>query len=46
MILDDQVKVGMGIYSEPGFQILSPRPDMQSLLATKLSQLLNMEDAD
>jgi triose/dihydroxyacetone kinase / FAD-AMP lyase (cyclizing) len=42
----DQLELGMGIHNEPGCEILSPRPDLQSLLNMMLDQLLDMTDKD
>jgi dihydroxyacetone kinase len=43
---DDQVELGMGIHNEPGFKVLSPRPNTPVLVDMMLDQLTNMRDSD
>ena len=41
-----QVELGMGIHNEPGFQVLSPRPTLDSLLDQMLDLILSTSDSD
>jgi len=43
---EEQLELGMGIHNEPGCRILSPQPDLPSLIDMMLDQLLNMNDLD
>ena len=42
----DSVELGMGIHNEIGCRVLSPRPDLPSLVDLMLDQLLDQKDTD
>lgn len=42
----DTLELGMGIHNESGCRILSPQPNLPSLVEMMLNQLLDMEDSD
>ena len=42
----DTIELGMGIHNESGCRILSPQPDLPSLIEMMLDQLLDQQDAD
>ncbi|TVY93805.1 Dihydroxyacetone kinase [Lachnellula willkommii] len=42
----EQLELGMGIHNESGSRILSPQPDLHSLIDMMLDQLLSMDDPD
>jgi triose/dihydroxyacetone kinase / FAD-AMP lyase (cyclizing) len=42
----EQLELGMGIHNESGCRVLSPQPDLPSLVDMMLDQLLNMQDPD
>lgn len=42
----DTLELGMGIHNESGCRILSPQPDLPSLVEMMLDQLLDMKDSD
>jgi dihydroxyacetone kinase len=41
-----QLELGMGIHNETGCRVLSPQPDLPSLVDMMLEQLLNMNDSE
>lgn len=40
------IELGMGIHNEPGVKILSPQPDLTSLVDSMLSHILDQEDQE
>jgi len=42
----EQLELGMGIHNETGCRVLSPQPDLPSLVDMMLDQLLDMNDPD
>lgn len=42
----EQLELGMGIHNEPGCRVLSPPPDLPTLVDMMLEQLLNPNDED
>ena len=45
-LTDNQIELGMGIHNEPGFKVLSPRPNTPVLIDLMIDQLVNMDDSD